>query len=141
MALVPAHVKRDRSFKRTSGCRRADAPRQLHEQSGQRGGDVYTRVTVEIVAAIEAGAGTWRMPWHHSGAQVTRPENVASAKRYRGINTIALWAAAETAGYAIGIWGTYRQWQAVGAQVRKGERGTTVILWKASRQPSRRRSR
>lgn len=24
--------------------------------------DVYTRITAEIIAAIEAGAGTWRMP-------------------------------------------------------------------------------
>ena len=92
--------------------------------------DVYTRITAEIVSAIEAGAGNWRMPWHHSGAQVTRPENVASAKRYRGVNVLALWIAAQAYGYASGLWGTYRQWQAVGAQVRKGERGTTVVLWK-----------
>jgi antirestriction protein ArdC len=32
--------------------------------------------------------------------------------------------------YTDGLWGTYRQWQAVGAQVRKGERATTVVLWK-----------
>lgn len=37
---------------------------------------------------------------------------------------------AQAAGYASGVWGTYRQWLAVGAQVRKGERGTTVVLWK-----------
>ena len=36
----------------------------------------------------------------------------------------------QAAGYASGVWGTYRQWLAVGAQVRKGERGTTVVLWK-----------
>lgn len=92
--------------------------------------DVYTRITQEIVAAIEGGAGTWRMPWHHDGAAVTRPENVASAKRYRGVNVLALWIAAQAYGYAIGTWGTYRQWQAAGAQVRKGARGTTVVLWK-----------
>jgi antirestriction protein ArdC len=92
--------------------------------------DVYTRITAEIVAAIEAGAGDWRMPWHHDGAAVTRPENIASRKRYRGVNVLALWIAAQAYGYASGIWGTYRQWQAVGAQVRKGERGTTVVLWK-----------
>lgn len=92
--------------------------------------DVYTRITTEIVAAIEAGAGTWRMPWHHNGASATRPTNIASGKRYRGINTLALWAAAVGAGYAEGLWGTYRQWQAAGAQVRRGERSTTVVLCK-----------
>ncbi len=92
--------------------------------------DVYTRITAEIVTAIEAGAGDLRRPWHHDGAAVTRPENVASGKRYRGANVLALWIAAHTHGYATSIWGTYRQWLAVGAQVRKGERGTTVVLWK-----------
>jgi antirestriction protein ArdC len=24
--------------------------------------DVYTRITAEIIAAVEAGAGEWRMP-------------------------------------------------------------------------------
>jgi antirestriction protein ArdC len=92
--------------------------------------DVYTRVTAEIVAAIEAGAGAWRMPWHHDGAATARPTNVASGKRYRGINTVALWVAAVRAGYDQGLWGTYRQWQAASAQVRKGEKATTVVLWK-----------
>ena len=95
--------------------------------------DVYTRITTEIIAAIEAGAGAWRMPWHHDGTAVTRPANVESARRYRGINTLALWIAAHVAGYSDGIWGTYRQWQAAGAQVRKGERATTVVLWKEVR--------
>ncbi|MBV2149898.1 DUF1738 domain-containing protein [Sphingobium sp. AS12] len=92
--------------------------------------DVYTRITSEIIAAIEAGAGTWHMPWHHSGGAVTRPESFASRRRYRGINVLALWITAEVRGYASGLWGTYRQWQGAGAQVRKGERGATVVLWK-----------
>lgn len=92
--------------------------------------DVYCRITAEIVAAIEAGAGDWRMPWHHDGSAISRPQNVGSRRRYRGVNILALWIAAQAHSFASGIWGTYRQWQAVGAQVRKGERGTTVVLWK-----------
>src|ERR1700730_10846945 len=92
--------------------------------------DVYARVTVEVVAAIEAGAGEWRMPWHHDGTSTARPTTVAPAKRYRGINTVALGVAAMPGGYGEGLWGTYRQWQAAGAQVRKGERATNVVLWK-----------
>lgn len=95
--------------------------------------DVYARVTQAIVDAIEAGTGTWRMPWHHSGADVTRPTNVASGKPYRGINTVSLWAAAYGSGYASGVWGTYRQWQALGAQVRKGEHASLGVLWKEFR--------
>ena len=92
--------------------------------------DIYTRITAEIVAAIESGAGQWTMPWHHDGSAISRPTNVESERRYRGVNVIALWIAARAAGYANGVWGTYRQWLGLGAQVRKGERGTTVVLWK-----------
>jgi antirestriction protein ArdC len=94
---------------------------------------VYARVTQAIVAAIDAGAVTWRMPWHHSGADVSCPTNVASGKPYRGINTVSLWAAAYGSGYASGVWGTYRQWQALGAQVRKGEHASIGVLWKEVR--------
>jgi len=92
--------------------------------------DVYTRITAEIIAAIEAGAGEFKMPWHHAGTSIARPANISSGKGYRGVNVLALWVAAEIAHYDSGIWGTYRQWQALEAQVRKDERGTTVVLWK-----------
>ncbi|MGX8012759.1 ArdC family protein [Mesorhizobium sp. ORM8.1] len=91
---------------------------------------VYTRITTEILAAIEQGAGEWRAPWFHNGTSAARPTNVASDRRYRGINTVALWVAAMANGYSDCLWGSYRQWQDAGAQVRKGERSTTVVLWK-----------
>ena len=74
--------------------------------SASQRSDVYARVTCTIVDAMEAGPGAWRMPWHHSGADVTRPANVATGKPYRGVNTVSLWAAAYAGGYASGIWGT-----------------------------------
>lgn len=95
--------------------------------------DVYARVTAEIIAAIEAGTAEWRMPWHHDGKSTARPINVASSKGYRGINRVALWIAAQSRGYASSVWGTYRQWLAAGGQVRKGERATTIVLWKEIR--------
>ncbi len=94
--------------------------------------DVYERITAEIAAAVQAGAGghDCRMPWHHDGTSITRPANFASKRRYRGVNTLALWAAADARGYREGLWGTYRQWAAAGAQVRKGEKAATVVFWK-----------
>jgi antirestriction protein ArdC len=97
--------------------------------------DIYMSVTQEIVSAIEAGVGEWRMPWHHNGSTIARPTNIASSKAYRGINTLILWAAAQTHGYASGLWGTYRQWNAVGAQVRKGEHATSIVFWKRISEP------
>lgn len=110
-----------------------------HTSTSTNRADVYSRITAEIVATIERGAGEWRAPWFHNGASVARPTNVASGKRYRGINTLALWAARLAADYGDGLWGTYKQWQDAGAQVRKGERSTTVVLWReipTSQQPN-----
>jgi antirestriction protein ArdC len=96
--------------------------------SNQR--DVYTRVTSQIINAIEQGVSNWRMPWHTSGRFASSPINATSRKPYRGINTVCLWAAAEAKGYDSGEWATYAQWQERGAQVRRGEKSTTVVFWK-----------
>jgi len=91
--------------------------------------DIYNTVTAQIIAAIEAGAGAWKMAWHHSGTPVMRPTS-AAGRRYSGINRLVLWATADARGYASGTWATYQQWKQHGGQVRKGESGTHVILWK-----------
>jgi antirestriction protein ArdC len=92
--------------------------------------DVYSRVTSQIVNAIEAWVSNWRMPWHTSEKFAFSPINVTSKKPYRGINTVCLWAAAQAKGYERGEWGTYQQWQERAAQVRKGEKATLVVFWK-----------
>jgi antirestriction protein ArdC len=89
-------------------------------------------VTDQIINAIEQGVGSWKMPWHTSGRYAFSPINVTSKKPYRGINTVCLWAAAESKGYESGEWGTYKQWQERGGQVRKGEKSSTVVFWKFS---------
>jgi antirestriction protein ArdC len=96
-----------------------------------------TRITAEIVSAIEHGAGEWRMPWNHDGTAIARPRNVSSDKGYRGINVLTLWITAQRAGYPSGIWGTYRQWSEFGCQVRRGEKAATVMFWKQTRQNDR----
>lgn len=96
--------------------------------------DIYQSITDAIVNAIEAGSvGDWRMPWHHDGSAASvAPVNALTGRPYRGVNILALWAAAEARGYTTGTWGTYRQWLEFGAQVRKGERASLVVLWKVS---------
>jgi antirestriction protein ArdC len=90
--------------------------------------DVYERITDRVITAIEEGAGKWQMPWHRSG--VSRPLNAHTKKPYRGINVVALWAAADAYGYCSGYWATYKQWHELGAQVRKGERASLIVFWK-----------
>jgi antirestriction protein ArdC len=93
-------------------------------------GTIYQTVTDKIIAAIKAGAGEWRMPWHRLGTGSVQPVNLRGT-RYRGANTILLWCAQQERGYDAATWGTYRAWQEKGAQVRKGEKATTIMFWKS----------
>ena len=102
--------------------------------TGEERADIYQRVTDRIVAAIEQGAkaGDWRMPWHGGadGQPSAVPCNAATGRSYRGVNIVALWAAAQAGGYGSGTWATYRQWRELGAQVRKGEQASPVVFWR-----------
>jgi antirestriction protein ArdC len=46
---------------------------------------------------------------------------------YTGINILSLWASATAQGFAAPIRMTYRQATEIGAQVRKGEKGSPVV--------------
>ena len=92
--------------------------------------DLYAHVTDSIVAAIEAGASEFRLPWQRTGIGNILPVNAATCTAYNGVNILSLWAEAMTRGYDRGIWATYRQWASLGAQVRKGARGSCVIFYK-----------
>ena len=70
------------------------------------------------------------MPWHVTEADCFVPTNAASHRVYRGVNVLCLWATAMRRGYGSGLWATYNQWKALGAQVRKGEKAAPVVFWK-----------
>jgi antirestriction protein ArdC len=89
--------------------------------------DLYATITDQLIADIEAGAGNWHMPWHTLAAAAPRS---VDGHRYRGINALWLAMTADTNGWPSGLWATYKAWQRHGAQVRRGERGTSVLLWK-----------
>jgi antirestriction protein ArdC len=89
--------------------------------------ELYASVTARVVEQIEAGAGEWRMPWQ-AIAEVGQPVNAVTHQPYRGGNHMVFAMVAEARGWS-GHWGTYKQWQQLGAQVRKGERGTFGVHW------------
>ncbi len=93
--------------------------------------DLFQTITNTIISAIDGGAApnAYQMPWHR-GTGTSTPLNAISGRHYRGINTLLLWAAASKSDFSTGEWATYRQWIAAGAQVRKGERASVVVLWK-----------
>jgi antirestriction protein ArdC len=91
--------------------------------------DIYDRVTTAIIRELEAGTRPWIKPWTTSSTgtgTIMRPLRHDSVP-YRGINIVILWSEAAERGFSAPTWMTYRQAQLLGAQVRKGEGGTTVV--------------
>lgn len=95
--------------------------------------DPHTRITERILADLEAGVRPWLKPWsiERLAGRVTRPLR-ATGEPYRGINVVLLWMEAVACGYASSTWLTYRQAQALGGQVRKGEKGAPVVYYGTS---------
>ncbi len=93
--------------------------------------DPHSRITDRILAELKQGTRPWLKPW--SGGDMaasgqTRPLR-ATGQPYRGINVLLLWIEAQASGFVSPSWMTYKQAQALGAQVRKGERGATVVYY------------
>src|SRR5258708_17516714 len=93
--------------------------------------DFYQRITDTIIRDLEQGTRPWTQPW-----TTTSPASGAirplrhDGTPYRGINVLILWSEASDHGYTSSTWMTYRQAKSLGAQVRKGERGTTIVYAK-----------
>lgn len=87
--------------------------------------DIHTRITQQILAQLEAGVRPWTQPWK-SAASVSRPLR-HDGTPYNGINVVLLWGEAVSRGFSRPTWMTFRQALALGAHVRKGERGATVV--------------
>ncbi len=105
-------------------------PRQTTKgAAGQDRSSLYAEITDRIVKDLEAGHFPWVQPWGSAGtaSPLDLPNNAATGRRYSGINVLILWGAVIQGGYATQSWLTFRQAKALGASVRKGERGTTVV--------------
>ena len=91
--------------------------------------NLYDEITNRIVAELEAGRLPWVQPWGSSGvvAPLAMPRNAATGRGYSGINVLILWGAVVARGYSCQSWLTFRQAVGLGGNVRKGERGTTVV--------------
>ena len=88
--------------------------------------DIRQQVTDQIVAMMEQEGGVppWRKSW--SSATGGLHYNSASGAAYKGINQLILSISPAAAG-GDSRWLTYKQAQALGVQVRKGERGTQIV--------------
>ncbi|PWC17130.1 DNA primase [Brenneria roseae subsp. roseae] len=91
--------------------------------------DIYQTVTDHIITALEAGVKPWVCPWQRVPGMSGLPSNYATGTAYSGMNIMLLWCSASEQGFSDPRWMTYKQARAEGAQVRKGEHGTTAIFY------------
>ncbi|MEX3019808.1 zincin-like metallopeptidase domain-containing protein [Kluyvera sp. STS39-E] len=91
--------------------------------------DIYQTVTDNIISALEAGVKPWSCPWQRVPGMSGLPTNYATGTAYSGMNIMLLWGSASEQGFNDSRWMTYKQAQAEGGQVRKGEHGTTAIFY------------
>jgi antirestriction protein ArdC len=83
------------------------------------------QLVADVVATLERGTAPWVRPWSTSGIS-DMPHNFSTQRSYHGVNVLQLWLAQSALGYATAEWCTFVQGKALGACVRKGERGTPV---------------
>ena len=91
--------------------------------------DLYQEVTDKIITQMEQGAVPWVQPWGlvKVATPFGMPTNGNTGKAYSGINILLLWASAIEDARTTQNWVTYKQAQALGGCVRKGESGTHVV--------------
>lgn len=87
---------------------------------------IYQSVTDRIIEQLEKGAIPWVKPWK---ADSTADKNVTTQKPYQGINRLLLGISSMASGFDVPVWASFKQWQAIGANVRKGEKGTQIVFF------------
>jgi antirestriction protein ArdC len=87
---------------------------------------LYQEITDKIIRQIEAGTIPWVQPWAEDQT-LSIPRNATTNRAYSGVNILLLWDALFDRGYSVNRWLTFKQALQFGANVRKGERGTTVV--------------
>lgn len=89
--------------------------------------DIYESVTTTIIEQLEKGVAPWACPWNAAAPVGGLPANASTGRAYSGVNILLLWLAQAERGFSCHDWLTYKQAEAMGAQVRKGEKATRIV--------------
>ena len=91
--------------------------------------NLYSEITDKIITELEAGRVPWVQPWGTAAAKAPLglPKNASTGRTYSGINVLLLWGAVIERGFTGQSWLTFRQALSLDGNVKKGERGTTVV--------------
>ena len=80
--------------------------------------DIYAAITDRIIAQMDQGIIPWQKPWISSGEAISH----ATGKPYSLLNQMLLGRPGEYL--------TFKQCQAAGGKVKKGEKAQLVVFWK-----------
>jgi antirestriction protein ArdC len=91
--------------------------------------DIYSLITDRIIEELANGVRPWMKPWNaaNSDGRITRPLR-HNGQPYSGMNVLLLWSEQMSRGFASSMWMTFKQALELGAAVRKGETGSTVVF-------------
>jgi antirestriction protein ArdC len=90
--------------------------------------DLYNKITSQITELMQQHGSDWTRPWTSTAGG---PSNALTGDHYKGINTLLLNLEANYKGYSRPCWATFKQWRMKGGKVRKGQRGTLCVFYKA----------
>lgn len=93
--------------------------------------DVAADINAKILALLAEGVMPWRKPWDSARVSPALPRRVGG-EPYRGANVILLWSRGAASGFRSPYWLTFKQANKLGASVRKGEHGESVIYYGAA---------
>ncbi len=91
--------------------------------------DIYNKITDRIIEELAEGVRPWMKPWSadNTEGRITRPLR-HNGLPYSGMNVLLLWSEQMTRGFSSPMWMTFKQALELGAAVRKGETGSTVVF-------------
>lgn len=104
------------------------------EQSMDAKKPFHEVVAEKLIEQLKQGTAPWQMPWKAGDGGGMMPFNPTTGKRYKGINAIHLLSQ----GRDDQRWLTFNQAKAAGAQVRKGEKSTSIQYWKFEEERAKR---
>ena len=92
--------------------------------------ELRQQISQQIYDALKTGdVPPWRRGWLNDPC-AGFPTNAATKARYSGVNPILLSISGFAKGYQSKFWGTYKQFQQLGANVCHGEKGTAITFFK-----------
>ena len=89
--------------------------------------NIHEKTANQVIEAMKTSGNDWIQSWAVPSHQ--QPTSVVTGKVYTGVNWLILGLAKFDQNFTTGKWATYRGWQKLGAQVKKGSKGHQIIYF------------